>query len=482
MLSAIRKMMKNRVAILQSKRTTYSETWKTADSFAEKEHLHRISCLLGHRDNNFFLGLIKPGDKVVIKPNWVFDQHPLGLEVFSIITHTAMIRAVVDLAFEALQGNGDIVIADAPQCNCNFDNLLRVAQVHCVSEYYWRKHRFEIPIIDLRQMTCSYETAFIKSSDRIRLEGDPEGYVAVDLGADSAFADMPHVDRLYGADYDRQETIRHHRTGCHEYLVSKTILGADVLVSVPKLKVHRKVGVTVNAKGMVGINGNKNWIAHFRIGSPSQGGDEYPEGVSAPAMAQSRLSRFLIDHLLAPQKPGRERLFNLIHATYMRLKPLWEPIRGTKPTFNSGNWHGNDTAWRMAADLARIAIFSDREGLIRKKRQRQFFSVVDGIMAGEKEGPLEPAPKLCGVIIAGDNLLGVDLVAARLMGFDWRKIKFLQWLVTSSPQRIGINNPEKDIKILANVPGWQDLLINPQIPGLAFEPPQGWRGHIEISC
>ena len=217
---------------------------------------------------------------------------------------------------------------------------------------------------DLRQLACTPRDSYVMSCDRVSLPGDPEGYAAIDLGADSAFVGLPNVDRLYGADYDRRETLQHHHAGRHEYLVSKTVLGADVVIHVPKLKVHKKVGVTVNAKGMVGINGNKNWIAHYRIGSPSQGGDAYPDEGSPCAVAESRVTRFLIDHLLAPQKERREKIFTMMRGVYKRLKPIWEPIRGERLNNVEGNWYGNDTAWRMTADLARIVLFSDREGQI----------------------------------------------------------------------------------------------------------------------
>jgi len=473
--------MKIQVGILQTGSQAYSDAWKTADNYPEKEYLRRLSRMLGHADGNLFHGKVTPGATVVIKPNWVMDRHPRQWDIFSVITHSAMLRAVADLAFEALAGEGKIIIADAPQWDCNFDNLLRLTQVQQISEYYWRKYRFEIPVRDLRQLACSPRDSYVMSRDRVSLPGDPEGYAAIDLGADSAFVGLANIHRLYGADYDRQETIRHHCAGRHEYLVSKTVLGADALIHVPKLKVHKKVGITVNAKGMVGINGNKNWIAHFRIGSPSEGGDAHPDEGSSGALAESRASHFLIDHLLAPQKPGREKLFTLLRGAYKRLKPLWEPIRGQRLPVVDGNWYGNDTAWRMTADLARIVLFSDREGQIRTTPQRHFFSVVDGIIGGENDGPLSPTPKPGGVILAGENLLGVDLVATRLMGFDWRKIKFLHWLVASSPQSLGLDNPESDIEILSNVPDWQNLLADRQSPGLAFEPHSGWRGHIELS-
>ena len=72
-----------------------------------------------------FRARLPPARTVVIKPNWVMDQHPLHLDIFSVITHPAMLRAVADLAFEAMAGEGKIIIADAPQWDCNFEHLLR---------------------------------------------------------------------------------------------------------------------------------------------------------------------------------------------------------------------------------------------------------------------------------------------------------------------------------------------------------------------
>ena len=47
------------------------------------------------------------------------------------------------------------------------------------------------------------------------------------------------------------------------------------------------------------------------------------------------------------------------------------------------------------------------------------------MIGGENNGPLAPDPVAAGVLLAGENLLAVDLVAARLMGFDPLKIRHL---------------------------------------------------------
>ena len=50
---------------------------------------------------------------------------------------------------------------------------------------------------------------------------------------------------------------------------------------------------------------------------------------------------------------------------------------------------------------------------------------VDGIIAGEKEGPLEPSNKRLGLIAVGDHPLLIDTVYTTLIGFDYKKIPSL---------------------------------------------------------
>jgi uncharacterized protein (DUF362 family) len=470
------------VAIHRGEARAYSDEWRDGDSFAELTQLRVLSALFDSGGDNLFRGIVEPGQSVVIKPNWVLDQHPYELDLFSIVTHSAVLRAIVDLVFECLQGDGTITIADAPQWNCNFENLLRQTEVEAIRDHYRRRHSFEVEILDLRQVgTTAY--GFVGRADRVQLPGDPRGYVAVDLGEESAFIGLENIDRIYGADYDRAETRSHHNASTHEYLISKTILGADTFIHVPKLKVHKKVGVTLNAKGMVGINGNKNWIAHYRVGPPSAGGDEFPDGGTTAERARKQTMRLVLDHLLAPQSRPREIAFGVLRRGYHVVKPLLGKYAfpDEPETFpEGGNWWGNDTAWRMTADLARIARYAGADGTIRDTPQRRFVSVVDGIVAGELEGPLQPTPKPCGVLLAGESLLGVDIAATRLMGLDWRKIRSLQWLVEESPQEMLAGDPAEEILIRSNVEGWERLLVDSEAEDLAFRPHPQWVGHVEL--
>jgi uncharacterized protein (DUF362 family) len=475
------------VGIERSAATTYSSEWASADEFPEKRLLRELSSRLEPGSDNLFRGQVQPGNRVVVKPNWVLHFHPYGLDPFSVITHSSVLRAVVDLIYEALGGDGEIVIADAPQFNCDFAKLLAVTQVEQIAHHYRSRHGFEVAIRDLRQIAClAPDLTFIRAEDRVELPGDPDGYAVVDLGEQSAFRDMPSPERIYGADYDRRETVRHHNAERHEYLVAKTILDSDVVVHVPKLKVHKKVGVTINAKGMVGINGNKNWLAHYRVGSPTSGGDEFPASEPFGGHARAHVMRWAIDHLLVPQSRSGEYAFRAARGAFSLLRPAGMAVARRFPRLgpgdlmlHGGNWYGNDTAWRMTVDLARTVLYSDGEGRLQEQPQRRFVSVVDGIVAGEREGPLSPTPKPCGVLLGGTGLLAVDVVAARLMGFDPRKLRYQHWLMRESPQGMGVREPA-EVEVRSNVPEWERLMTDPDVPDLDFEPHPGWAGHIEI--
>ena len=61
-------------------------------------------------------GLVRPGETVFIKPNMIAHRHRLRADEWdSVVTHGAVIRAVVDYVFLALRGEGAIWLGDAPQ-------------------------------------------------------------------------------------------------------------------------------------------------------------------------------------------------------------------------------------------------------------------------------------------------------------------------------------------------------------------------------
>ncbi len=53
------------------------------------------------------------------------------------------------------------------------------------------------------------------------------------------------------------------------------------------------------------------------------------------------------------------------------------------------------------------------------------FAIVDGIVGMEGDGPIRGDAKSCGVVIFGEDLVAVDATAARVMGIDPTKVKYV---------------------------------------------------------
>ena len=90
-----------------------------------------------------------------------------------------------------------------------------------------------------------------------------------------------------------------------------------------------------------------------------------------------------------------------------------------------GSWYGNDTLWRTVLDLNRLLIYADREGKMTEVPQRRCLTIVDGIIAGEGEGPMEPDARPCGVLVGGENPAAVDVVLATMVGFGYKRIPLI---------------------------------------------------------
>lgn len=426
--------------------------------------------------------IIKPGNKVLIKPNFVLSHHSKKGNLFSIITHPSIIRAVIDYCFIALKGNGQIIIADAPQMDCNFNILLKKTNLVSIQDFYMEMKGFEIKIIDLRDFWLDNDLNDIVASieKRKKLPGDPLGSEIVNLKEKSEFYKIKNWKHFYGADYNRDETILHHHDDVQEYMISRTVLNSDVIISIPKLKVHKKTGVTLNAKGLVGINTNKNYLIHYTLGTPDEGGDQFPnELLSFKEKVIIKLQRILYDKLLAPKNIKLERIYTCILHFYKKyLKYIVGNVPKQKMLLDGGNWFGNDTTWRMVVDLVKIIYFADSEGKLCSHPQRKIFSIIDGIIGGEKEGPLIPTSKKSGVVIAGFNPIAIDIVATRLMGLDWNKIKTYDNLVKNKDFDFFIDDPNK-IKLFSNFYK-EDISKIDKDSCLNFIPPFGWEGKIKI--
>jgi uncharacterized protein (DUF362 family) len=422
--------------------------------------------------------LLNPGMTVVIKPNFVLSHHKKGKNIYSIITHPSILRAVADYCWIALNGNGKIIIADAPQYDCDFLELINITKLECLVDFYSSFTGIQVNLLDLRNY---WSRGKHFSSLLEPLPGDPQGNLLINLGEKSALYGKPFPEKLYGAVYDRNETISHQIGERHEYELSRTVLNADLVISIPKLKVHKKVGVTLNSKGLVGIVTNKNCLVHYTLTSPKEGGDQYPDGLLNPMEEKIiQIERWMYDHLLATKKISLEYFHRLIYWIHNNsTRRLGIKVAEEKRMLDAGNWYGNDSAWRMTTDLLKVFYFSDRNGYLHDKPQRRMFSIIDGIMGGENNGPLEPDPKSSGILLAGENLIAVDLVASRLMGFDPLKMRLYKYLLTNMACNFGIHSLQ-EITVVSTKSSWVNCLNDYEEHFLDFTPHPGWVGHLEI--
>ncbi len=429
---------------------------------------------------NPFKELIKPGEKVVINPNFVISYHPLGKDLFSIITHPSILRVIVDYAFIALKGEGEIIIADAPQMDCNWNELMNALCIDSIQEFYQKEFNFVVKCIDLRNFELIDNRKKAYFENRRQLPGDPLGDAIINLGRNSEFYGLPS-ENYYGADLNRDVTIQHHNNETQEYCLSKTILTADTIIFVPKMKVHKKVGVTLNIKGLVGINTNKNYLIHYRVGTPSQGGDQLPDGQPKFDNLMIKAQRFLYDKALAKMSKTGDFIYKIALGGYNKFIKPFKKVSEDTLTVDSGNWHGNDSAWRMAADLAKILYFYDINGNKHNHQLRKMFCIVDGIIGGENVGPLLPDENYSGALVIGSNPFAGDIITTRLMGYDYKKIKQFN-IIENENWNFGIRS-HQDIQVYFNgdvIEGEQffNSLTNKKI--FAYKPHPGWIGTVEI--
>jgi hypothetical protein len=368
----------------------------------------------------------------------------------------------------ALEGRGRILIADSPHSDCRWERLLDRLGWTSLRDYYAARAGFALEAYDLRpEYVVKHDGVLV---DRIALPGDPRGYVAVDLGEHSCF-EGAGGRRLRGAEYDLKETETHHRPGVHEYPICRTVLEADVLINLPKLKSHKKAGLTLSLKNLIGINGNKNWLPHHSEGVPAAGGDQFDSSSLRNRLEHAALGAF---------KEHFPKLGPLRRVVARPVKAAGRAAFGdtNRGRVRSGNWWGNDTIWRTCLDLMRANLYADRDGRLRSTPQRAYLSLVDGIVGGEGNGPLAPRDRPAGLLVAGENPAAVDAVCARLVGFDIEKIPIVRRAFGPHAYPIASFAPEEIV--CAGSPSRYSGPFEAIPSDFPFEPHFGWIGHIEL--
>lgn len=424
---------------------------------------------------NPFRDMISPGETVVIKPNMVMHETNDLVGAHTLCTDSSVIRVIVDYVSLALSGRGKIIIADAPIQGADFEKLLNQLQIKEIRDYCSSLFGISIEIMDLRREWAVLDEETNQILKRLKLPGDPKGYSVIDLKGESLLQELvgPKV-RFSVSDYDDEVTNKNHKDNVHKYMISNTILTADVFINVPKLKTHQKSGLTASLKNIVGINGSKDYLAHHRVGSVKQGGDEY-------------LELNLYNYLFKETRKLLNENAPVWIWKYVRKVGLFvrDQIKKRKTTDNDnsfligyGGWYGNDTVWRMIYDINKILFLYDhRSKKLTNSSKRKYFTIIDGIICGEANGPLSPQSKNCGLLLAGFDALITDVICSRLMGFDWRKIPMLN----NNDRLQDVTKFVKGSKLdfITNSDFVTQILNGTASKDFNFTPPPGWIGHIE---
>jgi uncharacterized protein (DUF362 family) len=399
-------------------------------------------------------------DQLLFKPNLINHRHLLGGDYAAVVTQPDVLELAWSIA-DRLGLRGRRAVADAPQGDANFETILQRTGLE-----RWASER-GVEIVDLRGTRYDERRGVALAVHE--LPGDPAGPVHVNLGRHSRFHGV-EGRRYYGAGYDIDYTNRHHLGERHEYAFSGTALQSGIVINLPKMKTHKKAGVTLSLKNLVGLNADKNLLPHHSLGTPSEGGDAYDDSGGKKKLESGVLRS--VKPLLGKSK--------VIAQAASFAQPVARRIFGdTQHVVRSGNWWGNDTLWRMIHDLNRILLYARPDGTLADQVQRRAVSLIDGLVAGEGRGPEAPDRVDAGVIVAGSDFVAVDVVASTFMGFDYRKIPHLAHAFDEHPLPLTRVEPDR-ISVESNVPEWNGTLWDIDPSRLfRFEPHFGWAGHIE---
>jgi len=418
----------------------------------------------GSPDWNPIGDLIEPGARVVLKPNWVLDWNMGGGGTDCLFTHAAVLRAVLDYVLLAQPAR--VVIGDAPVQGCDLDQLVALGARQVVEAARTQGHRVEI--VDFRRTILIDRDGRFEQRENVK---PLDEYRIVDLGERSFLEPLGESAKRFRVTmYDPRKMWQNHHPGVHRYLIAREVLEADLVVNLPKLKTHKKAGITAALKNLVGINGNKDFLPHHRKGSRQTGGDNYKTFSLVRTITENLLD-------LANCYMDRPRFYGAARTVARKLLSLDCRLGG--PGEIEGSWYGNDTVWRMCLDLNRILLYADAAGEIRHRPQRTQLHVADAVVAGQGNGPLSPEPAPFGAILAAFNPAAMDLVSALLMQMDPDAIPIVRHAFDEDGLPLVSFRPDA---VQCSVNGSPCALADlPWEHGGDITPPRGWAGHCELA-
>jgi uncharacterized protein (DUF362 family) len=425
--------------------------------------LGRLAVVLGWSDDPAcpFRSIIKPGARVLIKPNWVLHENHGGGGMEPLVTHAALIQEATAAALAS--GAGRVLVGDAPLQSCDFDALLARTGIDSWAAALSSSEPRFAGVKDFRRTICVVRDGVRTSFEELRPEKD---FVLFDLGTKSLLEPISHGNPQFRVtQYDPRLLADRHRAGRHQYLIAKEAIEADIVINLPKLKTHKKAGLTCALKNLIGVNGNKEFLPHHRVGGGANGGDCYPGQGRARRLLELAFDRFNMASSAATARAW--------HGATRVLGRISKVTEGSAEI--EGAWHGNDTIWRTCLDLNRILLYGRPDGSLAKDPQRDEIHIVDAITAGHGDGPLAPDPFPLGLLLAGGNAAAVDWVGATLLQYDPARIPITREAFGSFPWPLASHGPEKTEFVLVSANS-RAYSAKPEdfLDMLVFHP-EGWR-------
>jgi uncharacterized protein (DUF362 family) len=403
--------------------------------------------------------LVKEHATILLKPNWVLHASLHGTEC--LVTHPSLIHAV--LPYVLLAKPSRVIIGDSPLQYCDFNVLQKQ---YDFTRYLHAELGCPFEVKDFRRTVSTITESYWHVKEGCKPLDD---YLEVNVGAQSLLEPIAGDWKKFRVTvYDPRFMLKHHKPGYHKYLIARDILHADLVVNLPKLKTHQKAGITCCLKNLIGINGNKEYLPHHRKGGSQNGGDAY---------CGKSLLLGIMEQVwdIANRNRNNSIIFNTLVKLAFKIKRLNELTGGDGRA--EGSWYGNDTVWRTCLDLNRVLLYASTEGAFSKTPVRSVLHIVDAIVAGQGDGPLNPDPLQANMILGGLNPVAVDWVAAVMLGLDPHNIPTILNAFNDFEYPLTMFNPS-EIRLSHNG-SYRDLNEFAKTYGKKAKPADGWLNHIE---
>jgi hypothetical protein len=159
---------------------------------------------------------IKPGNFVLLKPNWVNHINPNEDQIDALVSHSSIIRALLDYVLIALKGKGRIIIGDAPIQSCDFGELIKKACISDIIKFLQPLSPVRIEIKDFRK-----EIMIPGGRSFIRMENDGSKFVEVNLKESSFLNGIKNDYKKFRVtSYNKDKMLSNHNERDHIYRIA----------------------------------------------------------------------------------------------------------------------------------------------------------------------------------------------------------------------------------------------------------------------